>query len=46
MSYCTVAFTGDEVTFAYDYGYGVGELLDAQATKIKIVSLDWLYGRV
>ncbi len=46
VSYCTVAFTGDEVTFAYDYGYGVGELLDAQATKIKIVSLDWLYGRV
>ena len=43
-AYATVAFLGDEVVFAYDYGYGTGRLDRAHATKIKIVTRDWLYG--
>jgi hypothetical protein len=32
------------VAFAYDYGVGgPGDLKEGHATKIKIVSLDWLY---
>jgi hypothetical protein len=46
ICYPTVAFAKDEVTFVYDYGYGVGELKGRHATKVKIVSLDWLYERV
>ena len=42
-AYATVAFLGDEVVFAYDYGYGTGRLDRAHATKIKIVTRDWLY---
>lgn len=43
--YATAAFTGDEVAIAYDYGYGVDEFKDKSATRIKVVSLDWLYSR-
>jgi len=46
VCYATAAFANDEVTFAYDYGRGVGELEGRHATKVKIVSMDWLYGRV
>ena len=46
ICYPTVAFARDEVTFAYDYGHGVGEFENRHATKVKIVSMDWLYGRV
>lgn len=47
ICYPTVAFNKNEVAFAYDYGFGgPGELKDGSTTKIKIVSLDWLYGRV
>ena len=46
ICYATVAFAEDEVTIAYDYGYGVGEFKDQSATKVKVVSLDWLYKRV
>jgi hypothetical protein len=46
ICYPTVAFHENEAAFAYDYGYGgTGELQKASATKVKIVSLDWLYGR-
>jgi hypothetical protein len=46
ISYPTVTFWKDEVAVAYDYGYGgTGEFQHASATKIKIVSLDWLYGK-
>ena len=46
ICYPTVSFVDDEATFAYDYGYGVGEFKSRSSTKVKIVSLDWLYGRV
>jgi len=46
ICYPTVAFGGDEVTIAYDYGRGVGEYEERSATKVKIVSLDWLYEHV
>ncbi|HVC94376.1 MAG TPA: sialidase family protein [Pirellulales bacterium] len=47
ICYPTVAFGPDEVTIAYDYGFGgSGALADGSVTKIKIVSLDGLYGRV
>ena len=46
ICYATVAFADDEVTITYDYGYGVNEFKDKSATKVKIVSLDWLYERV
>jgi hypothetical protein len=46
ICYPTVAFHDNEVAIAYDYGYGgPGELEKASATKIKIATLDWLYGR-
>src|SRR5262249_50426168 len=45
ICYPTVAFHGNEAAFTYDYGYGTGEFQKASATKVKIVSLDWLYGR-
>lgn len=46
ICYPTVVFWQDEVAITYDYGYGgPGGLKDGSATKIKIVSLDWLYGR-
>lgn len=45
ISYATVTFWKDEVAFTYDYGYGPGDMKDRSATKIKIVLLDWLYGR-
>jgi len=45
ICYPTVVFNGDEVAIAYDYGYGVGELAEKHATKIEIVTVDWLYGR-
>jgi hypothetical protein len=42
-----VAFGNREVAIAYDYGYGgPGPLKEGSATKIKVVSLDWLYERV
>jgi hypothetical protein len=41
-----VAFAPDEATIAYDFGFGgPGALAEGSATKIKIVSLDRLYGR-
>lgn len=45
ICYATVAFAGDEVTIAYDYGYGVGDWEGRSATKVKIVTMDWLYER-
>jgi hypothetical protein len=46
VNYPTVTFWKNEIAVAYDYGYdGMGEFQDVSATKIKIVSLDWLYGR-
>ena len=44
FAYATVAFIGDEVVFGYDYGNGTGRLDGAHATKVKIVTGDWLYG--
>ncbi|MFN0167545.1 MAG: sialidase family protein [Bryobacteraceae bacterium] len=44
ICYPTVVFDGDEVAITYDYGKGVGEFLNKQATKIKIFHKDWLYG--
>ncbi len=46
ICYPTVAFGTDEVAITYDYGEGTGDLKTGHATKIKIVSLDWLYERV
>lgn len=44
ICYPTVAFRGNEVAFAYDYGFGgPGDLKEGDTTKVKIVSLDWLY---
>jgi hypothetical protein len=45
ICYPTVVFNEREVAVAYDYGYGVGDFENKSATKIKIVSLDWLYGK-
>jgi hypothetical protein len=46
ICYPTVAFHGNEAAIAYDYGYGgPGEFEKASATKVRIVTLDWLYGR-
>jgi Neuraminidase (sialidase) len=46
VSYPTVAFGKDrEVTFAYDYGDGVDKFKGKHTTKVKIVTLDWLYGK-
>lgn len=44
--YATVAFSGDEVAISYDYGYGIDEFKDNSSTRIKVLSLDWLYRRV
>jgi len=44
ICYPTVAFSGDEVAIAYDYGYGMGEFANRHATRIKIVNRPWLYG--
>ena len=46
ICYATVAFRGNEAAITYDYGWGVGEFEGKHATRIKVVSLDWLYGRV
>lgn len=47
ICYPTVAFGPDEATIAYDYGFGgPGALAEGSATRLKVVSLDWLYGRV
>jgi hypothetical protein len=40
-----VAFSGREVAVTYDYGYGVKEFEKKSATRIKVLSRDWLYGR-
>jgi BNR repeat protein len=46
ICYPSVVFHEKEVAIAYDYGHGVGELAERNSTtKIKVVSLDWLYGR-
>ncbi len=46
ICYPTVVATDDEVAIAYDYGQGgPGPLENGHATKIKIVSVDWLYER-
>lgn len=46
ICYATVAFRNNEAAITYDYGWGVGEFEKKHATRIKVVSLDWLYGRV
>lgn len=46
ICYATVAFAGDEVAITYDYGYGVDEFKDRSSTRIKVLTLDRLYGRV
>ena len=46
ICYATVAFADEEVAIAYDYGYGLGKFEKQSATKVKNVSMDWLYGRV
>ncbi len=43
ICYPTVAFAGNEAAITYDYGYGVGQFTNASATKIQVVTLDWLY---
>jgi hypothetical protein len=43
ICYPTVAFGDDEVAIAYDFGRGVGEFKGLSATKVTIVSLNWLY---
>ena len=45
ICYATTAFQKDEVTIAYDHGYGVGALKETSGTRVKVVSLDRLYGR-
>ncbi len=45
ICYATVAFSGREVAVTYDYGYGVDEFEKKSATRIKVLSRDWLYGR-
>jgi hypothetical protein len=47
VCYPTATFWNDEVAITYDYGYGgPGPLQKGHATKIKVVSLDWIYERV
>ena len=46
ICYATAAFTGNEVCISYDYGYGPAPYEKKSATRVKIVSLDWLYGRI
>ena len=47
VCYPTATFWEDEVAISYDYGYGgPGPLQTGHATKIKVVSLDWIYERV
>jgi hypothetical protein len=47
VCYPDAVFRGNEVAIAYDYGYGgPGNLKDGSTTKIKVVSLDWLYERI
>ena len=43
ICYPTVVFTDNEVAIAYDYGFGPGEYKNRSSTKIKIVTLNWLY---
>ena len=45
ICYATVAFSGREVAVTYDYGYGVKVFEKKSATRIKVLSRDWLYGR-
>src|ERR1700728_1289998 len=46
ISYPTVAFWKDESAVAYDNGNGgLRDLATGRATKIKIVSVDWLSGK-
>jgi hypothetical protein len=46
ITYPTVTFWRNEAAIAYDFGYGgPGELKEGSGTKIKIVTLDWLYGK-
>jgi len=46
ISYPTVTFWKNEIAITYDYGFGgQGPLAEGSATKIKIVSVDWLYGK-
>jgi hypothetical protein len=46
VTYPTVTFWQNEVAIAHDYGMGgPGMLEKGSATKIKIVSLDWIYGK-
>jgi hypothetical protein len=48
ICYPTVVFWQNEVAIAYDYGNfpgGPKELAEGSGTKLKIVSLDWLYDR-
>jgi len=44
ICYPTVVFDAREAAITYDYGYGPGKFENASATKIQVVSLDWLYG--
>ena len=46
ICYATIAFSGDEVAITYDYGYGIDQFKDNSSTRIKVLSLDWLYRRV
>ncbi len=45
ICYATVAFSDDEAAITYDFGSGVGALKNQHSTRIKILSLDWFYGR-
>ena len=47
VCYPTVVFNENEVAIVYDFGYSAGDPQNRKsATKIKIVTPDWLYGRV
>lgn len=47
VCYPTVVFNEKEVAISYDFGYSAGDPQNRKsATKIKIVTLDWLYRRV
>ena len=45
VCYATVAFRQNEAAITYDFGYGVGEFQNKHSTKVKVVSLDWFYGK-
>jgi hypothetical protein len=46
VTYPTVTFWEREAAIAYDFGYGgPGELKEGSGTKIKVVTLDWLYSK-